>query len=232
VTYEPRDVAFYDAAERDGRPPPRVRDMTVGPVTTNDVDEFARRYHYSGRGGSMLWRYGLWHDFTLWGVCVYNLPTRHVCEAIFGPDHFDRVVHMGRLAMADGSPRNSESRLIGGSLAAMTRDHPDIWAVVTYAATEVGHLGYVYQATNALYTGTGGDPIFHIDTEGNRRGTYDGRHINRAEAERRGWTRHTGGSKHRYVYLLGSKTQRRQRRALLRLDVLPYPKVDGLDDEA
>lgn len=206
---------------------PKVRDMTVGPVAGSDVREFAKRYHYTGVGNNINWRWGLWHGPVLHGVVTYNLPTRSLCGAVFGPDQgFDKVWHMGRLILSEESPRNSESRLIGGSLRAIEREHPHVWAVLTYAATEVGHIGTVYQATNALYTGEGGDATYYTDRDGNRRGTHlDGYHVNAERAEVMGWIQHRGGVKHRYVYILGSKTQRRQRRALLKLPVLPYPKA-------
>lgn len=204
---------------------PKVRDMTVGPASAPDVQEFARRYHYTGVGNNANWRWGLWDGPTLHGVVAYNLPTRSVCASVFGEEHLHRVWHMGRLILSDESPRNSESRLIGGSLRAIQREHPDVWAVLTYAATDAGHLGYVYQATNALYTGTAGDPWFYVDKSGRRRGTHlDGQSVGAERAARMGWTRHKGGPKHRYVYILGSKTERRQRLALLRYPTLPYPK--------
>jgi hypothetical protein len=201
--------------------------MTVARVQTPDLVEFARRYHYTQSRGGDGHRWGLWDGPVLHGVVNYNLPTRSVCGSVFGPEHgFDKVWHMSRLVCSELSPRNSESRLIGGSLRAIEREHPYVWAVLTYAATDRGHIGTVYQATNALYTGEGGDPKFYIDGEGNRRGTHlDGRGVSRARATELGWTLHVGGVKHRYVYILGSKTQRRQRRALLKLDVLPYPKA-------
>jgi hypothetical protein len=204
---------------------PKVRDMIVAPVGTADVQEFARRYHYSGVGNNANWRWGLWNGVVLNGVVAYNLPTRSVCASVFGADHLHRVWHMGKLVLADTSPRNSESRLIGGSLRAIRVNYPDVWGVLTYAATDVGHLGYVYQATNAIYTGTGGDPHYFVDAAGNRRGTHlDGHGVTADKARLLGWTRAKGGVKHRYVYILGNKTQRRERMALLRLPILPYPK--------
>jgi hypothetical protein len=204
---------------------PHVRDMIVAGVTPDDVDEFSHRYHYTDTGGSRLWRWGLWSGATLHGIVSYNLPTRDVCEAMFGEEGgHDHVWHMGRLALADRSPLNAESRLIGGSLREIRRLFPDVWGIVTYAATEVGHLGYVYQATNALYTGLAGDPWYFVDARGGRHSTYLSGHVDVERGESLGWTRHRGGGKHRYVYLLGSRTQLRQRRALLRFPVLPYPK--------
>lgn len=205
--------------------PVRVRDTVVGPATTRDVSEFCRRFHYTYGGGNMMWRWGLWHGVTLLGVIAYNLPTRSVCESVFGAEHFDKVWHMGRLAMGDSAPPNSESRLIGGSLRAIARDHPQTWAVLSYAATDVGHIGYVYQATNALYTGEAGDTKIYTDETGLRRSTYlDGRGVTTERAQDLGWTMSIGGSKHRYLYILGNKRERRERLALLRYPVLPYPK--------
>lgn len=204
---------------------PAVRDMQVGPVAPSDVQEFARRYHYTGVGNNLNWRWGLWHGPVLLGVVSYNMPTRSVCASVFGPEHLHQVWHMGRLILADSAPRNSESRLIGGSLRAIMREHPEVWAVLTYAATDAGHIGYVYQATNALYTGTGGDPVFYVDQAGQRRGTHlDGHAVTAERAAELGWTRMQGSVKHRYVYVLGTGRQRKERLAALRFPVLPYPK--------
>jgi hypothetical protein len=202
-----------------------VRDMRVAPVSTGDVDEFARRWHYSHGGGSALWRYGLWDGFTLVGVVAYNLPVRRACEMVFGPDHLHTVAHMGRLVCADDAPRNSESRLIGASLKLLERDKPEMRAVLTFAAQDQGHLGYVYQATNAIYTGTGGYDKTYV--------AADGRHIStngKATNDFAEQLVQSGGAvaralpKHRYLYLLGNKTKRRESLSMLRLPSLPYPK--------
>jgi hypothetical protein len=204
---------------------PKVRDMVVGPVTPDDVQQFARRYHYTGTGGNMVWRWGLWHGPVLHGVVAYNLPTRTVCQSVFGVEHVDKVWHMGRLILSDDSPRNSESRLIGGSLKAVERDYPGVWAVLTYAAPDAGHIGYVYQATNAIYTGTSSTEHYYIDTYGQRRSNYvNGHRLSKSNAVSRGWTVHDSQAKHRYVYILGNKSERRQRLKLLKFPVLKYPK--------
>ncbi len=220
------NVGFWDVEDGAERAP--VRDYLCSKVSTKDVEEFCRRYHYTGTGGNMSWRYGLWEGATLLGVVAYNLPTRETCESVFGPEHFDKVWHMGRLAMAEDAPRNSESRLIAGSLRAIRDEHPNTWGVLTYAASDVGHIGYVYQATNAIYTGTGGDSHYFTDGRGKRRSTYlVGKRVGASRAADLGWTRHAGGPKHRYLYVLGNKTQRRERMRLLRLPSLPYPKAES-----
>lgn len=205
---------------------PRVADMTIAPATTTDCREFAQRYHYTGAADNAMWRWGLWHGMVLYGIVAYNTPTRSVCESVFGPDHHQHVWHMTRLAMADRSPRNSESRLIAGSIRAIEHTHPHVWGILTYAAPSAGHIGYVYQATNALYLGEGGEPHYWTDQHGNRRGTYLSGRVGLDRGTAMGWTRSVDMPKHRYLYLLGSRTQRRHSRALLRYDVHPYPKED------
>ena len=207
----------------------KVSQCVVGPVSTRDVDEFCKRYHYTATGGNASWRWGLWHGVTLLGIVAYNLPTRETCESVFGPEHFDKVWHMGRLALSDEAPRNSESRLIAGSLQLIKMQHPDTWGVLTYAATDVGHIGYVYQATNAIYTGTGGHSVVYIDEKGRRRSDYyASSYVSAAAARERGWKVTDGGPKHRYLYVLGSKTQRRERMRLMRLPSPPYPKPESV----
>ena len=225
-------ASLWDAEDTDEAV--KVRDMHVAPASAHDVREFTSRYHYTHSAGNLAWRWGLWHGVTLMGVVAYNIPTRSVCASVFGAEHEAHVWHMSRLALPDSAPHNSESRLIGGSLRAIRQEFPDVWAVLTYAATDVGHLGYVYQATNALYTGTGGDSTFYTDDHGRRRSTYitsrgsdgimRGRGIGRREAGELGWEIHDSLPKHRYLYVLGNKTQRRERMKLLRLPTLPYPK--------
>lgn len=206
-----------------------VGDMTVTRVEGRDVEEFCRRWHYTMTKGAANWRYGLWDGFTLVGVVAYNIPTNEACGQVFGLRGDPTVLHMGRLVCAEDAPRNSESRLIAGSLKMLHRD-TGARAVLTYAAQDQGHVGYVYQATNALYTGTGGDSRRFLREDGSSVSTNANRTAINITAESlaaEGVTVHKSLPKHRYVYLLGSKTQRKESRRLLRLPVLPYPKADS-----
>lgn len=213
-----------------------VRDMQVHPVPTRDVDEFCRRWHYTGHKGTALWPFGLYAGPMLVGVVAYNLPTMGACASVLGADLWSSVLHMGRLVCAEDAPRNVESRLISGSLRALKEHRPETRAVLTYAAMSEGHIGYVYQATNALYTGISKPAHYYLDQKQQRRSTKQREGQNRngrlsqAKARARGWTVHSEPGKHRYVYLLGTKTERREARALLRLPVLPYPKKEDHPD--
>ena len=227
-----REVSLFDVDDATGFS--SVADMTVSRVPPKDVNEFCRRWHYTSHGGATSWSYGLWDGVVLVGVCSYNMPTMDACSCVFGADEWRRVLHMGRLVCADEAPRNSESRLIAGSLRHLSIDLPDIRAVLTYAAQSQGHVGYVYQATNAIYTGTGGHSVIYLDDRGRQRSDYQRGmvlngvrlkgQISAAQAIQLGWTRSAGPPKHRYVYLVGNRAERRYWRSRLLLPVLPYPK--------
>jgi hypothetical protein len=208
----------------DGHDYSAVRDMVIGPASRSDVNEFAQRWHYTATGGNMTWNYGLWDGYSLVGVVSYNLPTMPACSAYFGQERWEWVVHMGRLICAEDAPRNVESKLISGSFALLRKSRPEARSVVTYAATGQGHIGYVYQATNAIYCGMTASSHFYIDEHGRRRAPKQGTNLSMDKARARGWTVHHEPGKHRYVYLLGSKTERKEALKLLKFPVLPYPK--------
>jgi hypothetical protein len=63
------------------------------------------------------------------------------------------VYELNRLWLDDSLPRNSESRFIGWCLRELRRKQPRV-ILVSYADSKEGHVGYVYQSTNWVYTGT------------------------------------------------------------------------------
>lgn len=215
-------VSMFDVLDVDTFSP--VKKMQVSRAPAKDVDEFCHRWHYAGGGGNMTWNYGLWDAHTLVGVVSYNLPTMPACASFFGQERWHWVAHMGRLVCAELAPRNTESRLIAGSLRLLKEDRPILRAVVTYAAIGQGHVGYVYQATNALYCGMTASSHFYLDKEGKRRAPKQGKNLSMKKATERGWEVRWEPPKHRYVYLLGNKTERKEARELLQYPVLPYPK--------
>lgn len=216
---------LFDVSQREQMS--KVRDMVVGPASANDLNEFCRRWHYMNRSGPAMNIFGLWDENTLVGCVSYNLPTMETCSSVFGEERWDTVLHMSRLVCAENAPRNSESRLIAGSLKLLKNDRPQVRCVITYAAQSEGHVGYVYQATNAYYTGLGGEKFFYVDQQGNQRSTKQGKRITLAQATEIGWRRVDNLPKHRYIYLLGNKTERSESRKLLLLKVQPYPKISA-----
>ena len=67
--------------------------------------------------------------------------------SVCGEEHKDKVIELN-LCLQDNH-RNQSSYLISQSLKLLEK----LKIVVSYADTSKGHVGYVYQATNFIYTG-------------------------------------------------------------------------------
>lgn len=74
------------------------------------------------------------------------------------------VYELNRLWLDDSLPRNSESRFIAWCLKELRKKNPSA-ILVSYADGKQGHVGYVYQATNWIYTGSS-TPFIDIAVEG------------------------------------------------------------------
>lgn len=91
--------------------------------------------------------------------------------------------------------------------------------VVSYADTAWSHVGYVYQATNFLYTGL----------SAKRNDTYqpNGLHPRAYDKNNHSNLKQTRSQKHRYVYLVGDKRTKKRMRSELKYPVYDkYPKGD------
>ena len=202
--------------------PPRVRTLYAGKAGSKTIREFVAERHYSGSCQPGVERHGLFDTGVLVGAAVYNNGNRRMQEAVFGAPFADKVLHLHRLVTEPGQPTG---QLLARSLKLL--DVERHWAVVTYADPSRGHLGKVYQATNAIYTGvTAGNIQFRMPDGSvvNGRGAPGKTH-----ADRRAWGRSVGATeqfprKHRYVYLLRSERALRKQGAELLLPRLPYPR--------
>jgi hypothetical protein len=108
--------------------------------------------------------------------------------------------------------------------------------VVSYADTEQGHVGYVYQATNFVYTGLSAK---RTDWKLKGREHLHGATVadmSRGQENRAQWMRDTFGDdfylqdrarKHRYIYFVGSQGQKKSMRSALMYPVEPYPKGES-----
>ena len=65
----------------------------------------------------------------------------------------NEIVELKRLFIEDVGIKNIESYVIAKTLKMIKESVPEIKAVITFADSEVGHKGTIYQATNAVYLG-------------------------------------------------------------------------------
>jgi hypothetical protein len=201
----------------------------VDKVPTSEGKEFVKKHHYSHGIHNGPMTYGLYRDMELIGVCAFANPcSEAVCASVFGLEHKRSVTELHRLVIIDDTPKNTESWFIVRALKMLKRDRPQYNAVLSFADATEGHLGVIYQATNAIYTGTSGKATFYLDQTGRlRHPRQNGKNITRQEAELRGWKPVKREGKHRYLYVLGNGSKHKKGLLnQLQLPSLPYPKID------
>jgi hypothetical protein len=87
------------------------------------------------------------------GMLIYGRPLQSASSLIGKGANSDQVLELKRLYVDDVGIPNIESYCIAKSLKLLKHDDPNVMVVLTYADEKEGHLGKVYQATNAIYLG-------------------------------------------------------------------------------
>jgi hypothetical protein len=200
--------------------------MKVLKITSAEARPWILQKHYARRLPCVQYAFGLFDGGVLVGIVTYGTPSSSKLRiGICGNDV--TVLELNRLCI-EHENRNAASILIGRSL----KELPTC-AVVSYADTAQGHIGYVYQATNWLYTGLSAKRTdWHIDGMDNLHGQTIADKTrgmqNRAQAIRNiygdSFSLVDRPRKHRYVKFCGTKRERREMMSKLRYEVHPYPK--------
>lgn len=185
--------------------------------------------HYLHRKAPCSVAYGLFRkgEITPVGVVCYGVSASStLLRGVCGDDEAKNVYELTRLWVDDSVPKNGESFLIGNTLRLLDKE-----IVVSYADASQEHVGYVYQATNFLYTGLSAkfrDPKVR-GLEHQHHATYANGLSNAEVVEKFGdlvyWVERP--RKHRYVFFNASGKRRKQLLSKLRYKVMPYPKVKG-----
>ena len=202
-------------------------DIDVRSIPANEAEPWILAKHYQKRMCMIVHAFGAFRGTDLIGVVTYGVPASpHLCRGICGEEWADKVLELNRLCCEN--TKDTASRLVGRSLRML----PSPSIVVSYADTKQGHVGYVYQATNWIYTGLSSA---HVEWKlQNSEGKHD-RHIfdkyggvQKAKEILGGKIeRHERSRKHRYVFFVGSKVQRKKLASLLRYDREAYPKGES-----
>lgn len=107
--------------------------------------------HYLHRKAPCSFPFGLFCKVCnkVLGVVIYGTPSSSSLRSgICGPEEKNNVIELTRLWIKDGTPKNTESFLIGNTIKKVDKE-----IIVSYAEIQQGHTGIVYQATNWIYTG-------------------------------------------------------------------------------
>jgi hypothetical protein len=157
---------------------PRAYEVAPIPDDTT-ASTFVRAHHYSRSYPAARFRFGLYaRSGDLVGVAVFSVPPRpEVTTAWF---HGDPLAHveLGRFVLLDGVRANAESWTLARCFARLRRE--GIEGVVSFSdpAPRVldgrrlfaGHIGTIYQASNAVYAGRSRARTLRLFRQGPDRG--------------------------------------------------------------
>lgn len=196
-------------------------------IDKNIANKMVENFHYLHRKPQNKYSFGLFEKNTneLVGCIIYGTPaSRSLQKGICGEEYANEVIELVRLWIDDKVGRNAESFLIGNTIKMIPNR-----IIVSYAEHGVGHVGYVYQATNWIYTGmsekrtdvqidgkTGGHARHICDQYGGQKNAREilGDRFKLIERPR----------KHRYIYFNCNKRDKKFFIGLLKYKINKYPK--------
>lgn len=195
--------------------------MKVESIPTEDCVQWILNKHYAHRMPCVQYAFGLFEDRMLSGVVTFGpTPTPAFTQAVCGGEYTDKVFELNRLCV-DTKTKNASSFLVGGALRLLPR--PLI--IVSYADEGMGHKGYIYQATNFLYTGavTAHDSEYMVNGVKTHARSLTAKGITAPKewADKNNIEKVLPKPKHRYLKFLGSKKEIREM-----MNKLTYPILD------
>ena len=128
-----------------------MKGYEIKEIEYSDTKDFILNKHYAQRMPSISFSYGLFQGEYMVGILTIGKPASNsLCRGVCGTEHAHKVYELNRLITEDGLPRNVLSFFVGGVLRKLKSEN---LVIVSYADTGAGHNGYIYQATNFIYTG-------------------------------------------------------------------------------
>lgn len=154
-------------------------------------------------------------DGQLKACITYGIPASfQLCFGICGKEYEHQVLELNRLCRTDDF-HEPLSKLVSFSLKELGKIGN--FVIVSFADTAMNHVGYIYQATNFLYTGK--------TKKRTDRHSADNKHSRHADGN--GNFRKIRSPKHRYITFVGTKSEKKKMRKNLKYEILPYPKGES-----
>ena len=187
---------------------------SVKPIDSDQTYDWLLHKHYAKRIPSISYAFGLFELDILKGVLTIGKPASpSLCDGICGKEFSKFVYELNRLCVDDNLEKNVLSFFVSNSLKTIKED----LILVSYADSLWNHNGYIYQATNWIYTGA--------TKERTDIGHEDGTHSRHYDKNIDYSIRKFRSSKHRYVYFLGKS--KKIFRHNLKYKIEPYPKGEN-----
>jgi hypothetical protein len=165
----------------------------VAPVTDSAAKAFVVAHHYSACYVAARFRFGLFHHGDLVGVAVFSHPCNdRVLTNIFRGSPTDSV-ELGRFVLLDVVPFNGESWFLArclrllrkqGMQGVMSFSDPVPRTTADGRLVFPGHIGTIYQASNAVYLGRGKARTLRVLPDGT---VFSDRALQKVRAREQGW---------------------------------------------
>lgn len=185
-------------------------------IKYKEAIDFLLPKHYSGRKPTITFSYGYFENNVLKSVCTFGKPASNsLCIGVCGKEYSEKVYELNRLCV-DGEIEIQLSKFVSWCLNELKAEN---LILVSYADTQMNHKGYIYQATNWIYTG-----MTKARTDKYVEGGKHSRHYNN---NNQNGLRKFRSAKHRYIYFATSKTKKRRYMEKLNYGIENYPKGDN-----
>jgi hypothetical protein len=187
-------------------------------ITPKTTYPFLLKIHYSHRIPNICHSFGLFSKESqlLVGVITFGSPPSPT-EQIFWKEF--NFLELNRLCLIKKLEKNVLSYFVSQSLKLL----PENSVIISYVDMDYNHHGYIYQATNWIYTGIGSIGVErYIMKNGSEKHSRHKYLINENEVKE---IKKSKG-KYRYYYFIGSKDKKEKFLNIIksRFKILPYPK--------
>lgn len=199
---------------------------SVRSIDSFQVREWCLYKHYAKKVPSVIkYSFGCFDlNKIMIGVCVFGLAGNSNLNEI---ENYP-VLELTRLILNDEKEKNVTSYFVSQCLKML----PHKGFVISFADANQNHHGFIYQATNFIYTGlsaaaevyTNGTIEMHSKTFSDKYGRRD-----KAFAKEQGFEINTKEPKHRYFFILGNKAEKEKMKKILidKFGIKEYPKGEN-----
>ena len=215
-----------------------IKNYSVKSIKNKECKDWFLNKHYAKRLPSISFAYGLYIDSCLEGVCSFGRPMSFtLIKGALNGLYRNSFLELNRLVVNEGLKKNTLSFFISQCFKQL----PKPLVIVSYADTSQNHHGYIYQATNWIYTGLsnkftdyavrGLEHMNHSSIEDSV-----GRYDKNKNIDKHTLLKEKYGDKlylkerprkHRYFYFLGTKKQKKDMLKNLTYKICTYPKGDN-----
>lgn len=135
--------------------------MRLEKASKKAIDYACKVFHYAKSVPVNVTGYSVFNDAKEWcGVVLFGSGATNNLAGPYGLKQ-GQVVELVRVAL--NGKHGSTSKVLSIALRLIKKDLPLVKLIVSYADSEQGHFGTIYQATNWFYTNYSTDSVFIVN---------------------------------------------------------------------